>query len=116
MDMLAKKVKLLLDINEAKAGRDQHTYRLYLALPTSKTAAFDLALHQLNSTVVKYRRLKTFYPHLSLEALPDLFAPALDTSPTDDGSWLSVERISRQISAFVEQFGLALFRVEINKT
>lgn len=74
MDLLYKKLKLILDVCEVKAmGKQQQRYQLFLAIPSSLSEELSLAFWRSNTTLVKHERVKVFYPHLSTEALPKLF-------------------------------------------
>lgn len=73
MDELQQKIKLLLDINEMRFHHDKHNYKLYLAMPSSLIEELSIALFRSNHTMVKYQRVKMFFPHLSMETFPNFF-------------------------------------------
>lgn len=130
LETLQQKVKLLLDVNEMRLHRDKKNYKIYLAIPSSLTAELSIALYQSNHTMVKYQRIKTFYPHLSTEAFPNFFARHLTELRTDvfnldqtsnfydnytDVEPYSLSAAFKQFSAIVHQFGLVLYRVKVRR-
>lgn len=130
MDALQQKVKLLLDVNEMRLHRDKKNYKMFLAIPSSLTEELSIALFQSNHTMVKYQRIKMFYPHLSTEAFPNFFLRHLTEIRTDvfnldqkcdfydnrkDIEPYSVSAVLKQFSAIVHQFGLVLYRVEVRR-
>lgn len=131
LDELQQKVKLLLDINEMRLHRDKKNYKLFLAIPSSLTEDLSIALFKSNHTIIKYQRVKMFYPHLSTEALPSLMVRhpteiSTDVFKLDRTCHLfdnrkeiepySFDAVLRQFSSFVHQFGLILYRVEVRRT
>lgn len=130
MDELQQKVKLLLDVNEMRFHRDKRNYKLYLAIPSSLTEELSIALFRSNHTMIKYQRVKIFYPHLSMEAFPNFFLRHLTEIRTDvfnldqkcdfyenrkEIEPYSLNAALRRFSAIVHQFGLVLYRVEVRR-
>lgn len=130
MDELQSKVKLLLDVNEMRLHQDKMNYKLYLAIPSSLTEDLSIALFKSNHTMIKYQRVKMFYPHVSTEAFPKFFLRHLTEVRTDIFSIdqkcdfydnhkeidpYSVSSALRQFLAIVHQFGLVLYRVEVRR-
>lgn len=137
MDALQQKVKVLLDVNEMRKHQSRKTaaipfnYKLYLAIPSSLTEELSIALFRSNHTTVKYQRIKTFYPHLSMEAFPNFFLRHLTEIRTDafnldqkcdlfenynhDIEPYSFSAALRRFSAVVHQFGLVLYRIEVRR-
>lgn len=125
VDDLYKKMKIILDYNEMKLSTKNQQYQLYLAIPTSLAEDLSLAFCRSNSTVMKYERVKIFYPHLSTEALPkfsiehtteietDLEKFMLNESGSDDDSIVSM--VVKPFSTIVNQFGLALYRIDVGR-
>lgn len=133
LPVLYKKMKLLLDVNEMNYVSKKQKYELYLAVPTS--LADDLnyifySQHKTNVSLVKYKQITTFYPHLSTEAFPN-FATRhpceinydLDemsetcgiTDLEEHEEMFSTKYVLKQFSSIVHQFGLTLFKIEVNK-
>lgn len=127
---LHRKIKLILDVNEMRLTRLQQKYKFYLAIPSSLTEDLADALYQSNNTLVKYQRVKVFYPHLSTEAMPRLFVKHPTEVKTDvfdvdqtcslfDHEKLiepySVAAMLRQFSSVMHQFGLVLYRIEVRR-
>lgn len=133
---LHKKIKLIVDVGEMKWTKEKRPYKLLVAIPSSLTEDFAVALYRSNNTFIKYRTLKVFYPHLSTEALPTLFAKysnelttnalqmgqldhmneANETGEQDDLKPFSIEWICRKLSLVTNQFGLVLYKIEIRKS
>lgn len=128
---LQQKIKLMLDVNEMRLHKDKKQYKLYLAIPSSLTEELSIALFKSNHTMIKYQRVKTFYPHLSTEAFPNFFLRHLTEIRTDAFNLdqkcdfyensepiepYSVSAALKQFSAIVHQFGLVLYRVEVRRT
>ncbi|KAG4078498.1 hypothetical protein HA402_009210 [Bradysia odoriphaga] len=126
VDDLHRKLKIILDHNEMKLSEKNQTYQLYVAIPTSLTDDLSMAFWRSNSTVMTYERVKVFYPHLSTEALPKFFTQ----NPTEIETDLDSERecsvfgrgsnddsliytAFQQFSSMVNQFGLALYRIDV---
>lgn len=137
MDMndLYKRMKLLMDINEyrlktAEPGKKIRKYRIFLAIPASLSDDLNDAFYHSNTTVMQYRQVKVFYPHLSTEAWPNFSIrhpcevntdfDEIDSTcnaserPTIGEWWWSVEGIVRGVSSIVHQFGLVLYEVHVN--
>lgn len=130
IDELQRKIKLLLDISEMRLQHDKKNYKLYLAIPSSLTEELSIALFKSNYTMIKYQRIKTFYPHLSIEAFPNFFLRHLTEIRTDElnldqnydfyDNRTDIEPYSmgaalRQLTAIMQQFGLVLYRIEIRR-
>lgn len=130
MDELQYKLKLILDVNEMRLHRDKQNYKLYLAIPSSLTEDLSVAFFKSNHTMIKYQRIKMFYPHLSMEAFPRLFVqhPAeirTDVFNLDRTCHLfenqkeiepySLSGILKQFSTLIHQFGLVLYRIELRR-
>lgn len=136
MDELQQKVKLLLDVNEMRLHQSKKTasshsnYKLYLAIPSSLTEELSIALFKSNNTMIKYQRIKMFYPHLSIEAFPNFFLRHLTEIRTDvfnldqkydfydnrkENDPYSLSTALRQFFAIIHQFGLILYRVDIHR-
>jgi len=126
VDELYRKLKIILDYNEMKLTTKNQKYQLYLAIPTSLTEDLSLGFWQSNSTVMKHECVKIFYPHLSTEALPKFSI----TPPTDSKQDVfdldeecslyksedSVVLLAlRQLLSIVHQFGLALYRIDVDR-
>lgn len=130
VDELYRKLKIILDDNEMRLSEKKQKYQLYVAIPTSLTEDLSMAFWRSNSTVMKYERVKVFYPHLSTEALPkfsikhpteiktDVFdlerKCSLYERGSDDDSLVSMA--FKQFSSIVHQFGLALYRIDVGRT
>lgn len=130
MAELHRKVKLILDMNEMKLAKSQQNYKLYLAIPSSLTEDLTEALYSSNNTLVKYQRVKVFYPHLSTEAIPKLFVKHPTEIKTDvfdldetctlfehhkDVLPYSMASLLKQFSSVIHQFGLVLYRIEVRR-
>lgn len=122
MDELYRKLKLILDDNEMRLSQKHQKYQLYLAIPTSLTDDLSMAFSGSNNTLLKYERVKVFYPHLSTEALPKFsvdHSTAIKTDvidlehKSDDDSLVSVA--FKQFYSIVNQFGLALYRIDVSR-
>lgn len=132
MTELHKKLKLILDINEFRLKNKNKSkakkYRIFLALPASLSDELNLAFYNSNSTIMQYRQVRVFYPHLSTEAMPDFSVKhpcevntdffeidtTCDAAKLSRNEPLSVATILHGISSMVHQFGLVLYKVEIN--
>lgn len=134
MTDLYRRMKLLMDINEyrlknAEPGKKMRKYKIYLAIPASLSDQLNVAFYQSNTTIMQYRQVKVFYPHLSTEAWPNFWIKhpcevntdfnEIDT--TCDASerptireWLSTENFVRGVSSVVHQFGLVLYQIHMN--
>lgn len=127
---LHRKIKLILDLSEMKLARFQQQYKMYLAIPSSLSEELANALYHSNNTLLKYQRVKVFYPHLSTEAMPQLFVKhptevKTDVFDVDQTCSLfeyhkvilpySVAAMLRQFSSIMHQFGLVLYRIEVRR-
>lgn len=130
VDDLQQKLKLILDVNEMRLHRERQTYKLFLAIPSSLTEKLSIALFNSNHTMIKYQRVKMFYPHLSTEAFPNFLLKHPTEIRTDvfnldrtchlhenqeDPAPYSVGSMLKQFSSFMHQFGLVLYRIEIRR-
>lgn len=131
LEMMFKKMKIILDAAEMKAQMRKINYELFLAIPSSK--AFELnQLFYKHQLLITYKEEFTFYPHLSTEAFPfisstlhpcdintnvdehdDTCGTGNDINSAMD-EW-NLENFLRKLSALAHQFGLVLYRVEIKK-
>lgn len=131
IDELQQKLKLILDVNEMRALREKQPYKLYLAIPSSLTEELSIALFKSNHTMIKYQRVKMFFPHLSTEAFPNFMLKHPTEIRTDvfnldrtchlyenqqDILPYSIGSVLKQFSSFIHQFGLVLYRIEVRRT
>lgn len=130
MDLLYKKLNLILNVAENKIQKKNQKYQLFLAIPSSLSEDLNLAFIQSNSTSIRHTQIKVFYPHLSTEALPKLFIQHPCEINTDineiyetcsiynenDVNRYSVSAIIREFSSVIHQFGLSLYRIDLIKT
>lgn len=125
VDHTTKKVKEILDSCEQKWKEKRMKYRLYLAIPSSKTAEFQMAAFKINMT---YEIKHIFYPHLSTEALPnfslDVFKKCNQDYELDEfggecraqlsfAQDLSFDLPLRYLSHIVHQLGLAIIHIHV---
>lgn len=129
MDLLYKKLNLILNVAENKKQNKNQRYQLYLAIPSSLSDDLNLAFIQSNSTSIRHTQIKVFYPHVSTEALPKLFIQHSCEINTDineiyetcsiynenDGNRYSVSAVIREFFSVVHQFGLSLYRIDFIK-
>lgn len=130
MTELQQKLKLILDVNEMKRRTKNENYKLYLAIPSSLTEELSVAFFKSNHTSIRYHRVKIFYPHLSIEALPKFYLKhpteiKTDVFDLDRTCHLyenqkeivpySMSAILKQFSSFIHQFGLVLYKIEVRR-
>jgi phosphatidylinositol glycan class Z len=131
LDQLYTKMKLILDVNEMRSSSANKPFHLYLAIPSSLSEDLnDVFYHKSSAALIKRTVVKTFFPHLSTEAMPKLFSQHLchiqtdleDIDQTcgvydmdDIENPYSVSRVIREFSAIMHQFGLILYRIELRK-
>lgn len=137
LDQLYKQLKLLLDVNEVNSYGKTYRYQLLLAIPSSLSEELSYAFWRSNSTLMRHKRIRVFYPHLSTEAMPKLINQHPTTIKTDvfdidrkcglyeltpeqmAGNEIlttySISRIVKQFSSIIHQFGLALYRIEVGR-
>lgn len=110
------KLQALLDMCELKKHEKRLDYRLYLALPASLVDQFHVTTP--NSTLAfEYSVEKVFYPHVSTEALPDVFnLLSHECMNYDTQTYCESENIYTSplkfLSRFIQQFGLTLIRIQ----
>lgn len=130
LEMMFRKMKIILDAAEMKSKTKNINYELFIAMPSSR--AFELnQLFYKHQLLITYKAEYTFYPHLSTEAFP-FFSTTLhpceintnvdehdDTcgigSDVGESDEFNVDYLLRKLSSFAHQFGLVLYRVEINR-
>lgn len=130
IDELQHNLKMMLDVNEMKLHRHHQDYKLFLAIPSSLTEKLSIALFKSNHTMIKYHRVKMFYPHLSTEAFPNVLLRHPTEIRTDvfnvdrtchlydnqaDMLPYSIGSVLKQFSSFIHQFGLVLYRIEVRR-
>lgn len=129
MNQLMSRIKLITSHCELKKNTKKLKYRLFLAIPSSLSDDMNLAIFQNNATYLHYELKRVFYPHLSTEALPQFMGrhPGLVDPPhwseddlkgtclTEQLPELSFSYISKQLSSFIHQFGLALYEFELKR-
>jgi phosphatidylinositol glycan class Z len=110
------KLQTLLETCELKRNEKKLDYRLYLAIPASLVDQFHLTTP--NSTLAfKYSVEKVFYPHVSTEALPDVFhLLSHECVNYDIQTYCERENFYtaplKFLSRFIQQFGLTLIRIQ----
>lgn len=110
------KLQALLDMCELKKHEKRLDYHLYLALPASLVDQFHVTTP--NSTLAfEYSVEKVFYPHVSTEALPDVFnLLSHECMNYDTQTYCESENIYTSplkfLSRFIQQFGLTLIRIQ----
>lgn len=114
LELLVKRVKLLVDVNEMRAADTKYKYKLFLAIPTSRVEHLERAFRTA-SKLLRRTQIKVFYPHFSSEALPDFYAPHPHEACTLNGTELSASGVLKQFSSIVHQFGLVLYRIEVKR-
>lgn len=130
LDALQQKIKSHLDASEMQLHLEQKEYEMYLAIPSSLTEELNIASFKCNHTMIKYRRVKAFYPHLSTEAFrfpfvtysTKIHADVLDINQSyfyqnerHHYNPFSVNEMYKQFSTFMHQFGLVLYRIELTR-
>ncbi|XP_075167212.1 phosphatidylinositol glycan anchor biosynthesis class Z [Haematobia irritans] len=129
MKQLIARIRLIASHCELKKETKKLKYRLFLAIPSSLTDDLNYALVQSNATYLHYDLHHVFYPHLSTEALPQFLGrhPGIIDPPhwsEDDFQGicvmeqtpeLSFSYVSKQLSSFIHQFGLALYEFELKR-
>lgn len=126
LDLLYKKLKLILDAGlMRRATNNKYKFQLYLAISSSKVDELNYIFYKNNNrSLLTYKEVKTFYPHFSTEALPNLYARhpcELNTDIDEIDSTCGIEEfydnvfstksILRQVSSVVHQFGLTVYRI-----
>jgi len=110
------KLQTLLEVCELKKHEKRLDYLLYLALPASLVDQFHVTTP--NSTLAfEYSVEKVFYPHVSTEALPDVFhLLSHECMNYDTQTYCETENIYTSplkfLSRFMQQFGLTLIRIQ----
>lgn len=133
MDNLYRNLKLIIDANEMNMHQRKERHQLLLAIPTSLSNDLSLAFLRSNNTMIKHSLLKVYYPHLSTEAMPQIFTPHpvtinMDVFDVDekcglydkedvyeDESMLSLSFVLRKVSSIAHQLGLALYKIEVRR-
>ncbi|PSN33686.1 GPI mannosyltransferase 4 [Blattella germanica] len=110
------KIQSLLESCELKKKEKRLDYRLYLSLPASLMEEFHLNAPNITGEF-EYSVEKVFYPHVSTEALPDIFhLLSHECVDEDDGMYCDSENIYTSplkfISRLVQSFGLTLIRIK----
>jgi phosphatidylinositol glycan class Z len=111
-----RKLQTLLETCELKKIEKRVDYRLYLALPASLVEEFHITAPNSTSGL-EYSVDKVFYPHVSTEALPDVFhLLSHDCMNYDTEKYCESEKFYTSpfkfFSRFVQQFGLTLIRIQ----
>jgi GPI mannosyltransferase 4 len=113
LELLFKRLEIIL---KSGAGKRKH---VYLAVPSSLSHSLHQIFVKNNHTNLIHRTVKTFYPHLSTEAMPYLhFNNELETDFVKDLCYLydnlnSILSTLGSIVSLVHQFGLALYKIEL---
>jgi phosphatidylinositol glycan class Z len=132
LDMLYKKVKIVLDAALMREATSKHKFQLYLAISSSKIDELNFVFYKnSNNSVVTYKEIKTFYPHFSGEALPNIYARHPCELNTDVGeiddtcsideyydnydNLYSVKSLSRRFSSLIHQFGVTIYKIDVRK-
>ena len=108
------KLQALLDTCEYKKREKRVDYRLFLALPATLMEEFLLTAP---NTGFEYSVEKIFYPHVSAEALPDVFHVLSHECMNEDvEEYCETESFYTSplkfISRLLQQFGLTLIRIQ----
>ncbi|PNF33376.1 hypothetical protein B7P43_G04178 [Cryptotermes secundus] len=115
LEVVHMKLHTLLEICELKKNEKRLDYRLYLALPASLMEEFYVTASNLTADL-DFSVEKVFYPHVSTEALPDIFHLLSDECMNyDTQTYCERETLYlsplKFLSRFVQQFGLTLIRI-----
>ena len=110
------KLQALLETCEYKRREKRVDYRIFLALPASLMEEFHLRAPNV-SAGFEYSVEKVFYPHVSTEALPDVFHLLSHECMNDNmQEYCEVERFYTSplkfFSRLMQQFGLTLVRIQ----
>lgn len=135
LDFLHKKLKIILDAGLTRqATNTKYKFQLYLAISSSKIDELNYVFYKNNNqSLLTYKEVKTFYPHLSTEALPNIYArhpcelntdiDEIDNTCSleevyenfDSDKIFSSEFLLRQVSSLVHQFGLTVYKIDVKK-
>lgn len=132
IEMMFKRMKIILDAAEMKFKERQIKYDVLLAIPISKAYELNEIFYK-HQHLISYKEQNVFYPHLSTEAFPNIYTTlhpcelntdvdeldetcSLENYDDIDNNELSVTSVLRRVSSIVHQFGLALYKVEIKHT
>jgi GPI mannosyltransferase 4 len=115
LDLLYKRIELVLSHKLTdKTSRKE----VYLAVPSSLCDELDWIFYKNNNrTQLTNQKVKTFYPHLSTEAMPHFVST---NEPTDDNDLCylydnvnPIFSIFKSVVSLAHQFGLALYKIEL---
>ncbi|OXU23237.1 hypothetical protein TSAR_003180 [Trichomalopsis sarcophagae] len=89
-------------------------YRLYYALPYSLYNEFADYVLNNETQSFKFNLVKSFYPHVSMEKLPELAASwdCLNMNILQDCSLNFIDNVSENILNYLRQFTLVLLQIE----
>lgn len=132
LDLLYKKVKLIMDAALMREATSKFKFQLYLAISSSKIDELNFVFYKnSNNSVITYKEVKTFYPHFSTEALPNVYSRhpcELNTDVNEIDSTCSIDEyydsyedlysvksLSRRFSSLIHQFGVTIYKISIKK-
>lgn len=136
IDNLFNRIKLIMEVAEIKNEKTNKKYQIYLAIPTSLSGNFLLEYKRhFNTTNFGISEVRTFYPHLSIEAFPSFLGTEFvdvndysdsrnDKCPLNNNRQLDLESIPilsymsssfEELSIYFYQFGLTLYQIEHKK-
>lgn len=87
-------------------------HHVYLVIPSSLRSHLKYLLSTERYVYFGLRLIKTFYPHLSTEAVPDVFKYCLNFFPSEECNEKYTLSMYKYVTTIVGLFGLDLFVVD----
>lgn len=106
LDVTLHKISSML--NEVAAQTSRPKYTLYFVLPSSLRYRMNILLDNDGYENMYAKNVQSFYPHLSVESLPNLSAYCLELLPVSCNNPLTWHEYVRTVASF---FGLDLYEI-----
>lgn len=111
LELLLNKVVGLIETHKNKFLKSQLELKVYIILPSSLKYKLNFALGDENYKTLRVNLYKTFYPHLSTEALPNFSLYCLDVLPFYECKNGEILEWRDYVSAIAEFCALDLYTV-----
>ncbi|XP_018577536.1 GPI mannosyltransferase 4-like, partial [Anoplophora glabripennis] len=109
--LILKQLQVIIEQNHNKFKGNVRKFKVYLLISSSLEDHFN---YLMGKQFLNFYLVKTFYPHLSMEAFPDFSSYCLNIAAHFYGKTCTVLSFEQYFSKIFKSIGLNLYQVTLN--
>lgn len=111
ISLILKKLQIITEANNSRFKGKAGRFKVFLLISSSLE---DRLKYSIKKQFLNFYLVETFYPHISMEAFPDIAEYCLDIIATFYRPNCTVLSYEKYFSKFIKSFGLNLYEVASN--